>query len=206
MLRRAIRDWRKRDFLENAPQLVKEKVFLKYGIPDSPWIETGTWKGTTTQFLSERYPFVYSIEPAPALHDRAVAKFSQDRGTGGASNVELFNGVSEDVLPDLLPKLEGNVNFWLDGHYSFGETFKGATDCPVEMELEAIRQHLPRLSRVAILIDDVRGFLAGWEDYPSVDYLVDWAREHQLSWRIEHDIFVMQSTNKEPETARPKLR
>ena len=187
MHRRAIRDWRKRDFLENAPQFVKEKVFLKYGISDTPWVETGTFTGTTTRFLSSRFPFVYSIEPETGLYGLAVAKFKQGR----RDNVELFNGVSEDVLPELLPSLEGDINFWLDGHYSHGETYKGATDCPVEMELESIRQQLPRFSRVAILIDDVRCFLAGLEDFPSIDYLVDWARGHQFSWCIEHDIFIM---------------
>lgn len=46
-----------------------------------------------------------------------------------------------------------------------------------------------------ILIDDVRCCLPqnlDYPDYPSIDFLVDWARRMRLQWRIGHDIFIMQ--------------
>ena len=110
-------------------------------------------------------------------------------------NVSLFNDVSENIFPSLLPKLSGNINFWLDGHYSAGVTFKGEKDCPVEDELIAIEQNLNNFNKISILIDDVRCFLpnnSSYSDYPSIDYLVDWARRMNFHWRIEHDIFIMQ--------------
>ncbi|MDB4520503.1 hypothetical protein N9118_13250, partial [Akkermansiaceae bacterium] len=185
---RAMSDWKKRDFLDNSPQLVKEKVFDKYGIAGAGWVETGTYLGTTTDYLSKRFPHVYSIEPAKDLYTSASKRFK-----GG--NVTLFNDVSENIFPTLLPKLSGNINFWLDGHYSAGITFKGDKDCPVEDELNAIEANIDNFKKITILIDDVRCFLPSdteYTDYPSIDYLVDWARRFNMRWRIEHDIFIMQ--------------
>ena len=179
--------WRKRGYLNEAPQFVKKKVFLNYGIPDAPWVETGTFRGKTTLFLVKHSPKVYTIEPSKKLYDDAV-KMLADR------NVELFNDVSENVFPKLMPTLSGDLNFWLDGHYSAGRTFKGDTDCPVEDELRAIEDNLPNFGKMTILIDDVRCFLQvdpNFSDYPSIDYLVDWARKHGFSWNIEQDIFIM---------------
>jgi hypothetical protein len=47
---RIIKIWSKTNFLENAPQQIKELVFEKYGIINAPWIETGTFLGKTTNF------------------------------------------------------------------------------------------------------------------------------------------------------------
>ena len=182
-----IRKWRKRGYLDEAPQFVKQHIFLKYAVPNAPWVETGTFRGKTTLFLSKHSTKVYTIEPAKALYDDAV-KMLADR------NVELFNDVSEAVFPELMPKLSGDFNFWLDGHYSAGRTFKGDTDCPVEDELRAIENNLSNFGKVSILIDDVRCFLQvdpTFSDYPSIDYLVDWARKHGFAWNIEQDVFIM---------------
>ena len=185
---RGISNWKKRGYLESSPQLVKQSVFLKYGLDDAVWVETGTFLGTTTKYLSEFFPHVYSIEPEPKLYSSACKRFE-------GKNVTLFNDVSENVFPSLLPTLSGNINFWLDGHYSAGITFKGEKDCPVEDELSAIELNFSNFDKLTILIDDVRCFLPvndTYAEYPSVDYLVDWARRMNLQWRIEHDIFIMQ--------------
>ena len=185
---RIISDWKRRDFLENSPQIVKQKVFHKYGIKDAVWVETGTYLGSTTSYLSGLFPHVYTVEPEPKLYAAACKRFK-------GKNVTLFNDVSENIFPSLLPKLSGNVNFWLDGHYSAGITFKGKKDCPVEDELIAIEKNIDNFDQITILIDDVRCFLpnnSSYRDYPSIDYLVDWARRMNFHWRIEHDIFIMQ--------------
>ena len=180
-------NWKKRNYLGNSPQFIKEAVFVTYGVPNAQWIETGTFRGETTAFLAEKFPSVHTIEPGLDLFNKATAKFQ-------GKEVYLYNDVSEKVLPDLLPKLNGEINFWLDGHYSAGITFKGDADCPVEDELKAISENLGNYSKITILIDDVRCFLpvsVHYADYPSIDYLVDWARKHKFNWRVEHDIFVM---------------
>mgnify|MGYP001055464786 FL=1 len=184
----SMRQWKKRDYLENSPQIVKQKVFHKYVIKDAVWVETGTYLGSTTNFLSGLFPHVYTVEPEPKLYAAACKRFM-------GKNVTLFNNVSENIFPSLLPKLSGNINFWLDGHYSAGITFKGEKDCPVEDELIAIEKNFDNFDKITILIDDVRCFLpnnSSYTDYPSIDYLVDWARRMNFHWRIEHDIFIMQ--------------
>jgi hypothetical protein len=184
-----IQRWRARGYLENAPQLVKQNLFVKYGVPQAQWVETGTHLGETTDFLSKNYSFVYSIEPGKELYKNAMKKFLNQ-------NVELFNGVSEDVMPSLLPRLKGDINFWLDGHYSAGVTFKGNKNCPVEEELIAIKNNLLNFTKVSILIDDIRCFLptnTTYSDYPSIDFLVDWARVNNFNWRVEQDVFVMRN-------------
>jgi len=187
MLRKplSLYQWKNRDYLESAPQFVKEKVFKKYGLANSDWVETGTFLGTSTHYLSKRFPHVYSIEPEIKLYKAACNRFK-------GRNVTLFNDVSENVLPRLLPTLSGNLNFWLDGHYSEEFTFKGNKVCPIENELNSIEVNFYNFKKLSILIDDVRCFLSSSSDYPSIDYLVDWARRFKMHWTIEHDIFIMQ--------------
>ena len=186
---KALAKWRKRGWSDYAPNFVKEAVFKKYNIEGATWVETGTFLGKTTRFLATLAPKVYTIEPAEVYYKRAVETFSD-------GHVEPLNGTSEDVLPALLPKLSGNVCFWLDGHFSGGDTFKGSSDCPINAELEAIAGHCDRLGKLTILIDDVRCFPCnsnGLDDYPSLYTLVDWARERDYEWRIEQDIFVIRN-------------
>ena len=183
-----LKHWRKRNYLENAPQFIKEKVLEKYSIENASWVETGTYMGDTTYYLSKKYPHIYSIEPNVQFYKAALKYFK-------GLNITLFNNVSENVLPILLPTLKGNLNFWLDGHYSGGETFKGNKECPIKDELNSIEVNFDNFEKISIFIDDVRLFLSSANDYPSIDYLVDWSRRLNVKWRIEHDIFIIQKND-----------
>ena len=188
-IRKAFKAWEERDYSEESPQFIKERMLLKHGIAGGQWVETGTYRGTTTRFLSENFPSVHSIEPEPDLYRKASEKFAD-------LNVRIYNGTSEEILPGLLPKLSGDINFWLDGHYSGGITFKGEQDCPVIEELEAISTNMSNFRSVAIMIDDVRCFLPENLEkyhYPDISRLTDWAKEKGFYWRIEHDIFIMKN-------------
>ena len=185
---RGMSKWKRRNYLGFTPQFVKELIFMKYAVDGADWVETGTYNGTTTNFLSNRFPHVYTIEPEQNLYNTACKRFN-------GRNVTLFNDVSEKALPILLTKLSGDINFWLDGHYSEGKTFKGEKDCPIEDELNAIEKSLKNFGKLSIFIDDIRSFLpksSNYTDYPSIDYLVDWARRLNMRWRVEHDIFIIQ--------------
>ena len=46
-------------------------MLLKYSLPNSQWIETGTYLGHTTQFLAKIAPKVYTVEPSEQLHKNA---------------------------------------------------------------------------------------------------------------------------------------
>jgi len=107
--------------------------------------------------------------------------------------VHILAGTSEQQLPQLLPTLSGDVNFWLDGHYSAGITYHGSVDTPIVTELACIERQRERFGNIVVLIDDVRCFdptIEEFAQYPSLDFLVDWARRNRFQWHIEHDIFV----------------
>jgi hypothetical protein len=183
--------WLRRRFISPAPNSVKRQVLLRYGGPDSVWIESGTLTGGTTAFLSRHASFVHSIEVDPGLAKRAVDRFK------GNVKVRIHQGDSGQLLPEILNGLSsGNVNFWLDGHYSGVGTGKGAADTPIIAELRAIEDSLKRSNgrlKYVVCVDDVRCFDPAkpeYAGYPPLDYLVDWARNNRAKWNIEHDIFV----------------
>ena len=171
---------------------MKRKVLIRNGIDGATWVETGTYLGETTKFLSRGAVRVVSIEPEPDLYRRAQKRFSD------IPNVELVNGTSEEVLEEVLNQIEGKVNFWLDGHYSAGVTYLGEKVSPIEEELSAIDRHFKKFEEIAVLVDDVRIFdplVAEDSGYPTIDLLVDWAESHSLRWKIEHDIFIVTNGN-----------
>jgi hypothetical protein len=179
--------WEDREFAAPSPPFIKQKVLLRNGLRDATWVETGTYMGETTSVLSKVAKMVYSIEPEPTLFSKAEQRFSN------TSNVKIIKGLSEEVLPKLLPTIRGNICFWLDGHYSEGITFRGPRDTPVLDELTAIGENIPKTGKIVVMVDDVRCFdprNPEFTAYPPVDVLVDWARKHNLAWHIEHDIFI----------------
>jgi hypothetical protein len=181
------RGWADREFAAPSPHFVKQKVLLRNGLRDATWIESGTFMGDTTSVLSKVGKMVYSIEAEPTLFSKAEQKF---RNT---SNVKIIKGLSEDVFPKLLPTISGNICFWLDGHYSEGITFKGPQDTPIIDELTVIGPNITKTTKIVVMVDDIRCFdpkNPEYSAYPPVDFLVDWARKHDLTWHIEHDIFI----------------
>jgi hypothetical protein len=180
-------EWKTRNYAAPSPPHIKREVLLRAGIVEGTWVETGTYHGDTTAILAKKAKQVYSIEPEPTLFTRAQHRFAQSK------NVDVIRGTSEQVFPALMLRLSGDVSFWLDGHYSAGVTYKGEKDTPIKEELQVIAAALPRLSKVAILVDDIRCFdpsLPDYSEYPSRSWLVDWAEGLNLKWYIEHDIFI----------------
>lgn len=179
--------WMKQNYAPPSPHFIKQKIISSNSIKNAPWIETGTYLGSTTRKLSKSGAMVYSIEPQTNLFEYNLKKFKR------ISNIKLFHGTSEDVFPNLLAKLEGDLNFWLDGHYSGGDTFQGQTTTPIVFELKQISNNLHNFRNVAVFVDDVRCFYPGYhpsETYPAVSFLVEWASNNGMKWKIEHDIFI----------------
>jgi hypothetical protein len=159
---------------------------------DGAWVETGTYLGDTTKFLTRNFQQnkVITLEP-----DERIYRFTAHR-LRKFKNIEFINGSSELEFDNVLSKLQGSVNFWLDGHFSGDITFKGDLFSPVIKELEMIEKHISRMKKVCVLIDDIRNFNDDSESgYPSRNYLVDWANKNNLNWLIEHDIFIAGSKN-----------
>lgn len=87
------------------------------------------------------------------------------------SNVKFHLGDSYIVLNVLCEKITRPSVFFLDGHWSAGNTGKGSKDCPIMEELDAIVNKFT--SNAIIIIDDCRlfgqgptttGELCNWED------------------------------------------
>lgn len=167
----------------------KEAVLTRHGIAGAVWIETGTYLGDTTEFLAlGGAKMVFSIEPGPKLFADAVERFRD------FTNVQILCGLSEEVLPTLLPKIGGpDVCFWLDGHYTDELTYRGPQDTPIVDELAAIASHIRRWTRTVVLIDDVHlftGKMHVYGRYPPIREVMDWCKRHKLRHTIASDIFI----------------
>jgi len=180
-------EWANRRYAPPSPTYIKKDILYRNGLPDSTWVETGTFMGDTAAFLAQHANMVYTIEPDNYLYDKVRLRFIFN------PKIKPIHGTSEEIFPSLLPTLKGPINFWLDGHFSGGFTHKGPTDCPVRDELSSIEKNISHFEKTVILIDDVRCFnpsIKEYSDYPDLNFLVDWARNNNMHWTIEHDIFI----------------
>ena len=179
--------WRCSNYSSPSPQHVKIKVLKSHSLPNAIWIETGTYLGDTTFKLSKIAKKVISIEPQTELSLFASTRLKRKK------NVEVINATSESIIAKVLEGISGPTCFWLDGHYSGDVTFQGTEVSPISAELSAISSYL-RKNKVVVLVDDFRLFAnSATTGYPSHTSLIVWAGEQNLSWTVEHDIFVAKS-------------
>ena len=181
------RRWKKRNFSAPLPATLKRNFLLSRGIDGASWIETGTYKGETAFYLSKSSKHVISIEPDLKLFSAAK------KGLSGAENVTILLGKSEEVFLDAIELADKDVNFFLDGHFSGGETFQADLPTPLVFELETISRVIHKFEKVVVVIDDVRlcrHNVFEESGYPSLDFLVNWAQSNSMSWFIENDMFV----------------
>ena len=123
----------------------------------------------------------YSIEQ---LFEKAKSRIKTPRGGG---TIQLILGDSGKELGKLIPCIVQPCLFWLDGHFSGGETALGKTFTPVKDELKHILA-AKNLTYV-ILIDDAREFGTAL-DYPTLDdigkFVQQTGRPHDVS--VKDDI------------------
>ena len=177
--------WAERNYFLPVPPFVKRLVLEKSKIENAIWIETGTALGDMTIFLFGLAHTVYSIEPSEDFYNHASNRLKS------INNIKLIKGTSEDVLPDLLKTINGDVCFFLDGHYSGGSTYLGEKECPLVDELFYIGKNLQHFNKIMVAIDDLHGCYGRPQNsYPSLNYLIFWAEFNNLNWQIEHNIFI----------------
>ena len=179
--------WRRLNYLSPSPQHVKIEILKSNSLKNAIWIETGTYLGDTTTKLAEIAQKVISIEPQAELSDFASNRLRRHK------NVEIINATSESCITEILKSISGPTCFWLDGHYSGDVTFQGSEVSPISAELVAISNYLLS-NQVIVFIDDFRLFVnSASTGYPPQSALVAWASENNLSWTVEHDIFIAKS-------------
>ena len=162
------------------PPLAKREMLLEYkkrhGL--EVMVETGTFKGDTVEAMRGEFRKVYSIELAEHFYQAAKKRFS------GVANVDLRQGDSGKVMGDVVGELDAPTLFWLDGHYSGGDTAQGDLNCPVWGELDAIFNGCKQ--PFVVLIDDARCFRhVGAEDYPAVSDIESWVAERRPDLGLE---------------------
>jgi len=116
------------------------------------FVETGSYMGDGIQMaLDARFENIYSIEISEKYYNICKNKFQK------YDNVNILKGDSAIMLYD--SELHDNINdcrclFWLDGHYSGGDTGKGKFWSPLIEEIKGI--NTLNDNNHIILIDDLR--------------------------------------------------
>jgi len=136
---------------------IKEKTVKSKGKGFDTLIETGTYLGDMIWAQRNNFISIYSIELSKDLCLRARERFK------GMWNVVIFNSDSVTALQTLTSVIPSAL-FWLDAHYSGGETVRGDKDCPLLDELDII---VRSGGRHGILIDDLR--LMGKNGWPTLE-------------------------------------
>lgn len=141
----------------------------------SCFIETGTFEGDMVNAVRSLVKQVYSIELQDYFFNVCYLRFLLCR------NVVILKGDSSTILPVLLRNINERALFWLDSHYSGGNTARGELETPIMEELRAIKNH--DVNTHVILIDDVRLFGEG--DYPPIETVCDFIRTINNQYKVE---------------------
>ncbi|WP_216913416.1 MULTISPECIES: hypothetical protein [unclassified Synechococcus] len=165
--RSLIQAWRRSGSPVPPPHLYKQKLLTRYASRYrlATLVETGTYLGDMIFALRHRFKAIISIELSTDLCQRAQQRLRE------FPHISIIQGDSSQVLPRILEGLSVPTLFWLDGHYSAGNTALGDRETPVSAEVDAILRH-PVQGHV-VLIDDARNF-DGTHDYPTLAALSDY--------------------------------
>lgn len=128
------------------------------------FVETGTFLGETIFSLEDKFDELHTVEIKKEFYENAKNRYN--------GNKIIFHlGDSSYLLRDICVNLKQNAIFFLDGHWSAGNTGKGLKDCPLYEELSCIINNFKYEG--IIIIDDVRLFglgpnkgteICNWED------------------------------------------
>lgn len=181
--------WGHRRWSPPGPPAVKRAVLSRYGAGSACWIETGTFHGDTTAYLSSLGSSVKSIEPDTSLYLAALRRLAKYR------NIELLSGTSEKLFEECLLASGSSVACWLDGHWSGGTTYLGDQQTSIRHELDVLAKHVAQFESLVVFVDDIREFDGSLRTgYPHRTELVTWASTSGMDWTIEHDIFIAWKT------------
>jgi hypothetical protein len=153
-------------------------------------VETGTYTGDSSRFLSTLVDDVWTIELSPTLHAKAIERH------GDVPGIHFLLGDSAARLPEIVAELRGPVLYWLDAHWCEGETAGADDTIPLQGELETIDASASGADSV-ILIDDADFFLGGpWQGYgagryPSFIEVADRLRAHHPRYVTVLDDVIM---------------
>jgi hypothetical protein len=151
------------------------------------FIETGTFYGQMIKAVHGSFKKIYSIEFSPKYFRYNQLVFKKD------SDIQIIEGDSSIVLRELLliSKFKSAL-FWLDGHYSGGDTGLSDKVSPIIEELQAILS--TDLKKFCIVIDDWRLF--DGLGYPSKEVILELVcnlKGDSISIFVDSDALVINS-------------
>lgn len=126
---------------------LKTNIFKNY--PNKYFIETGSYLGDGIQLaIDAGFKNIISIELSDKYFAICTERFKEH------PFVKILQGDSCEVLVDVIKEINEPITFWLDGHYSCGDTAIGKHWTPLMVELQQIKEHT--IKEHTIIIDDIR--------------------------------------------------
>jgi len=125
------------------------------------FIETGTLNGETIFALEPYFNKLYTIDISEKHYNNTKNKYNGNK-------INFILGDSSIVFESLLPNITDKCVFFLDGHWSGGDTGHSEKDCPLEEEITHINNLFQNDG--IIIIDDVRLFgLSNDQDWSNIN-------------------------------------
>lgn len=126
-----------------------DSVFQQCGKGHLPriFVETGTYRGDLTVDVCNQFGRVHTIELSPKWHTYSADRLKEYH------HVTCHLGDSGVLLTQLAANISEPAVFFLDAHFSGGETALGKEEVPLLRELSALSI---RSQKDLVIIDDLR--------------------------------------------------
>ena len=147
----------------------------------SIFIESGTFGGDGVKAaIKSGFDKVISIELSKLYYRNCVERFKGD------PRITIYFGDSINILPQILPEITTKCTFWLDGHYSGGDSACGKIPVPLMEELKIIAQH--PIKNHILLLDDMRLLREHRAEWKNLSYGIGDIEKMILSINPEYKI------------------
>lgn len=169
---------------KHISKISKHNTIKKFLIKDSVFIETGCYYGETLEKFSNYFSRSISIEPSTYLYNITSKRLNKNK------DIKIFHGTSEDYFEKaVIENLNDNITFWLDGHFSDGETFQNSDDSSLKHEIKIIDKYLNKIKKISILIDDA-DCLTGDKGYPEYNDVKEFFETKDFKCFEENNILI----------------
>lgn len=168
--------------------------FIAKKLSLATFIEGGTYKGKTARYASKVFDNVLTIEMSEIMYAEA------SKNLADVENVKVLKGDTRIHIKKLTKKYD-NTLYWLDSHWSGGNTYGESDECPLLEELQIIfkNQH-----NFAVLIDDARLFMSPpplpheIESWPTLREITDIIPKGYEIFIYEDVIYVLPKSSTKP--------
>jgi hypothetical protein len=173
--------------------MTPKNIFKEFKNP--VFLETGSLNGDSIVYANDAgFEKIYSIELSQHYYNICVNRFKNN------SKINLILGDSCEKLIEVINTIDERITFWLDGHYSCGDTALGKFWSPLIQELEQIKTH--PIKNHTILIDDMHFWTDeyiqkhGFKTDDILSKIYDINPEYKISYMdgvdVKNDILVCQ--------------